>query len=89
VGAGVAANTDFNVPARPLNSTLTRLFAGEAKRLVNIVRGRKQTGYRRGVSLIALLERGDGLIEPRPKPANLPADPWQPGAESPRLSVVG
>jgi 2-polyprenyl-3-methyl-5-hydroxy-6-metoxy-1,4-benzoquinol methylase len=51
-----AANTDFSLPMRPINSVLEACFAGEGRRLLRAV----DTGsgpYRRGVSLIAILQR--------------------------------
>ena len=51
-----AAGTDFAIPPAPLNRLLTRLFAGESDRLMNILRGQPRRGYRRGVSLIAVLQ---------------------------------
>jgi SAM-dependent methyltransferase len=51
-----AGGTDLSVPPRPANAALRRLFGGEAGRLVSVVHGRKPA-YRRGVSLMALLQR--------------------------------
>jgi len=51
------AGTDFQQPAAPLNRWLTRLFAAEARRLVDALQDRRVGGYGRGVSLIAILER--------------------------------
>jgi SAM-dependent methyltransferase len=50
------AGTDFRMPLPPLNAALTRVFAGEAQRLVDALRQRGR-GFDRGVSLIALLRR--------------------------------
>ena len=50
------AGTDFRMPAPPLNAALTRVFAGEADRLVEALHQRRR-GFARGVSLIALLRR--------------------------------
>jgi SAM-dependent methyltransferase len=55
--AAGAAGTDFRLPAAPLNRLLEALLAGEARRLVAALGGRPQQGYRRGVSLIAVLRR--------------------------------
>lgn len=52
-----AAGTDFAIPPAPLNRLLTRLFAGESERLSDILQGQPRHGYRRGVSLIAVLQR--------------------------------
>ena len=50
------AGTDFRTPAPPLNAALTRVFAGEADRLVGVLEKRCRP-FARGVSLIALLRR--------------------------------
>lgn len=54
--------TDFSLPPAPLNHALRRIFAGEAHRLTALIRGRVRP-YRRGVSLIALLQRVAGSPE--------------------------
>ncbi|HEY2827197.1 MAG TPA: class I SAM-dependent methyltransferase [Pirellulales bacterium] len=51
-----AANTDFNLPAGPINSVLETCMAGEQRRLVGAI-DTNSRGYRRGVSLVAILER--------------------------------
>ncbi len=51
------AGSDLSVPARPVNRVLQRVFEGESRRLVDLVRGRRSRGFARGVSLIAVLER--------------------------------
>lgn len=51
-----AGGTDFRIPAAPMNRALTRLFAGEATRLVSALHGRAAP-YRFGSSLVALLRR--------------------------------
>jgi SAM-dependent methyltransferase len=50
------AGTDFSIPARPLNDMLGRIFAGERSALLAAVDGPRRP-YRRGVSVLALLER--------------------------------
>jgi SAM-dependent methyltransferase len=50
------SGTDFREPRQPLNGIFERIFAGESKRLTNAMHGRR-SGYRRGVSLMALLRR--------------------------------
>jgi 2-polyprenyl-3-methyl-5-hydroxy-6-metoxy-1,4-benzoquinol methylase len=54
--ASGAAHTDFNLPARPVNSVLEACFSGERRRLLNSIDA-SSAGYRHGVSLIAVLER--------------------------------
>jgi SAM-dependent methyltransferase len=76
--ASGAAGTDFNLPPAPVNRTLERIFAGEARRLVDLLHRRSTTGYARGVSLIALLQREAGEIEVRHKPAAAGQDYFDP-----------
>ena len=75
--AGGQAGTDFTIPASPLNRLLTRIFAGESRRLTRLLEGRGP-GYAAGVSLVALLRREEGSIIPRRRPADVPPDAHQP-----------
>ncbi len=50
-----AAKTDFSLPAEPINRLLTHVFAGESQRLERAMDGKPAAGYRRGVSLMAVL----------------------------------
>ncbi|NNM25953.1 MAG: class I SAM-dependent methyltransferase [Phycisphaerales bacterium] len=50
------SGSDLDVPAAPINGMLRRIFAGESGRLVDLVAG-KGRPFRRGVSLMAVLER--------------------------------
>lgn len=50
------AGTDFSMPARPLNDLFEWIFAGERWALLAAV-DRNSRPYRRGVSVVALLER--------------------------------
>ncbi len=58
------ANTDMRRPGRLGNRVLQRLFAGESRRLVDLARQRRTTGYDYGVSLMTVLRKepvsGDG-----------------------------
>lgn len=67
-----AQKTDLRLPPGPLNRLLEEIFAGEASRLVDLLEGRRASGYRRGVSLVAILEREQGRLERRSRPADLP-----------------
>jgi len=60
--AAGTANTDFKQSAGPANRILESLFAGERTRLIRAV-DHKGTGYARGVSLIAILQRQEALSE--------------------------
>lgn len=66
------AGTDFRLLPVGLNRALTSLFAGEARTLVGALEG--AAGYRRGASLIAVLRREEGALEPRTKPASVAPD---------------
>ncbi|HEX4130070.1 MAG TPA: class I SAM-dependent methyltransferase [Pirellulales bacterium] len=55
--ASGAAGTDFNLPAKPINRMLERFFAGESRVLRRALDNERYAGYRRGASLIALVER--------------------------------
>ena len=66
---------------------LTRCFAGERHRLVRMAQGAPITPYRQGVSLIALLQRGEGVVAPRQKPDFVAEDAFDPTAERALASV--
>lgn len=51
------AGTDFEMPRAVTNRMLTKIFAGERKRLHNLLEGRTQRAYGAGASLIAILQR--------------------------------
>lgn len=72
------ADTDLKIPSRPVNWMLTQMFAGELKRLLRLLARPQAKPYRRGVSLIALLQRGSGEIVPRQKPPHVAADFFNP-----------
>src|SRR5690606_5818729 len=78
--AAGAAGTDFTLPSRPVNHLLEQCFAGERKRLVRMALGEPLRPYARGVSLMALLQRQEGVVLPRSKPDSLPADQHDPMA---------
>jgi hypothetical protein len=82
------AGTDFAIPSPRINKTLERLFAGESNRLVKMLRGKKRRGYRRGVSLVALLQRGEGAVNTLEKPADVTPDYFDPH-ESRSEELVG
>ena len=75
------AGTDFEIPSPLANTLLTQTFAGERHRLVKLAEGRAVSPYRRGVSLMALIERQVGRLEPRPKPQDVAKDYHDPAAE--------
>jgi len=51
------ADTDVSLPWAPLNKMLFHIFAGESRVLLEMLRGTRKRGYRRGVSLVGLLRR--------------------------------
>ena len=60
-----------------VNAALEWLLAGVSSRLVATL-SNPARAYRRGVSLIAILRREPGTIEPAGRPADVPADVAQP-----------
>ncbi len=75
------AGTDFRLPAAGVNAALTGIMAGERGRLSRLAKGENVRPFSHGVSLMALLRRGEGSIEPRSKPGNVAADVHDPAAE--------
>ncbi len=51
------AGTDFAMRSRPVNALLSRIMCGEVHRLLRVARGESGRAFRRGVSLVAILER--------------------------------
>ncbi|RAU23596.1 hypothetical protein CU669_00370 [Paramagnetospirillum kuznetsovii] len=51
------SHSDFQLPLGPIEAVLAFLFGAERHRLLDLLRGRTKRGFRRGVSLIAVLER--------------------------------
>lgn len=78
--AAGTAGTDFKLPNAMSNDLLTRCFAGERHRLASLAKGESVSPYRAGVSLMALLRRTAGAVEPRHKPLGLPVDFYDPAA---------
>ncbi len=76
-GVAGQSGTDFRLPAKPVNRLLENIFAGEGAALCGAI-GQKHPHYRRGVSLMAVLERQDAAVAPRSKPAGLPKDYFDP-----------
>lgn len=61
-----AAGTDFAMPPAPVNAILTRVLAGESRRLVARLRATAPNGHTGGgVSLLAVLRREPGAVIPR------------------------
>jgi SAM-dependent methyltransferase len=68
------ASTDFWMPNPLSNFLLARIFAGERKKLVQLLQHRCAQGYRSGASLVAVLRREEGHVTPRTKPIDLAPD---------------
>ena len=60
-----AAGTDFATPVRPINELLTGILAGESRRLANALASGAGQDKARGVSLMAVLRREDGIATRR------------------------
>jgi SAM-dependent methyltransferase len=73
-GTAGRAGTDFWMPHAWINRRLESIFAGESRRLVDVLTSRRRRGYGRGASLIAILRREAGSIVEREKPTGLPPD---------------
>lgn len=71
---GGPQGTDLLLPPAPINGFLEWIFAGETRRLVDLLEGKRGSGYRRGVSLVALLQREPGRSERRSRPSDIPPD---------------
>ncbi len=75
------AGTDFALPSPLTNELLTRVFAGEQRKLAALAHGRTQVPYRFGVSLMALLRRETGKVQPRRRPRYVASDVFDPLAQ--------
>jgi len=62
-GARGLAGTDFKMGNPGINAGLEQIFAGESRRLLEVLSGKRPQGYGRGVSLIAVLRREPGEIK--------------------------
>ena len=56
------AGTDFRLPWAPMNFLLERVFSAEAGPLLRLLQGKQRNGFRRGVSLIAVLKREEAPL---------------------------
>jgi hypothetical protein len=71
--------SDFWVPPGPFNRILGAVFASERVRIVRALRQGQGPIFRRGVSLLAVLERSPGAVAPRVRPEDEAPDSHQPG----------
>ena len=81
-GAFGKGHTDLTLPSPPVNRFLHGCFAGEAGALCRSLRNGGGTVYRRGVSLVAILEREAGPAAVRTRPADL-LDYYNPATRQP------
>jgi 2-polyprenyl-3-methyl-5-hydroxy-6-metoxy-1,4-benzoquinol methylase len=72
-----AQGTDFRQPSPPVNWMFEYIFSGECDMLFDTL-NHEDEGYERGVSLIALVERTAGIVEPRQKPRSAGRDYYDP-----------
>jgi len=77
-----AQRTDLSLPRPWINTLLRRVFAGEARRLLDVLHGASRRPARRGVSWLAVLRRETGVVTPRQRPADVPPDPHDPECEA-------
>ncbi len=74
------AGTDFEIPRPPVNWVLQKVFGGEGGRLASLLNDPSGRAFPYGVSLIAILRRGQGAMVPTCKPADVAADHHGPAA---------
>lgn len=79
--ASGSCGTDFRIPRGPVNRCLESVFAGESRAVTKMI-DRRRRPYRRGVSLLAVVERLPGSSPLRSKPDDLAADHFDPAAAS-------
>jgi SAM-dependent methyltransferase len=72
--------TDFSLPLKPVNWTFESIFAGEGEMLFDMLTHGEE-GYEHGVSLIAVLRRKAGVIEPRTRPRDAARDYFDPARQ--------
>jgi len=77
------SETDIDHTPEPFNGILRRVFSGEQRRLKQQLRRGAGTAYRRGVSLIALLQKTGDEFDVRQKPDDLEPDRFDPQTERP------
>jgi SAM-dependent methyltransferase len=68
------AGTDFWMPNPISNYLLEQTLAGESKKITKMLRRQQPRGYSSGASLMAVLQRKEGSITPRTKPADIAPD---------------
>ena len=79
--------TDFRMPGSAVNRALGGCFAGERHKLARLARGESVSPYRRGVSLMALVMREGGLVQPRSMPGHIAVDDFDPTADVQTVGV--
>jgi hypothetical protein len=57
MGVKGSSGTDLSLPPAPLNALLTRIFVCERSPLLRSLRDHRQPAFRRGVSLLAIMQK--------------------------------
>ncbi|MCC7084314.1 MAG: class I SAM-dependent methyltransferase [Pirellulales bacterium] len=78
-----SVDTDFRLPAQPVNRLLERIFAGESRHLLKALDA-DRPAYDRGVSLIAVLDCHN-VVEPQLFDEPQPATPGIPAPTQPEM----
>jgi SAM-dependent methyltransferase len=81
-----AQRTDLSLPRPWINTLLRRVFAGEARRLLDELRDPSLRPARRGVSWLAVLRRETGDVSPRERLADVAPDQYDPESEDPDVT---
>jgi hypothetical protein len=63
--------TDLWMPSTAMNALLRRVFEGESRRLTTALNRSGPSGFRRGVSLMAVVQRQEGSVVPRFAPEGM------------------
>jgi SAM-dependent methyltransferase len=83
-----AHGTDFNMPPSAVNRCFESIMTGESHRLIDLVSGRPQKPFSRGVSLLALVRREAGVCQQRVRPLDVAADLFSPQLLEPAVCAV-
>jgi SAM-dependent methyltransferase len=62
------SGTDLSMPPSFVNNMMEKIFAGETQKLSALLTGKEKQGYSSGVSIVAVIRRGEGNIAVRENP---------------------
>lgn len=81
------SDSDLSLPSAPVNALLKGIFQSEGRAILRSL-DTSRPAFCRGVSVLALLRREEGIIQPRPRPADLAPDPrpWMQLSETGKTS---